>query len=544
MMTASPMDEPLVPKEIFSKIIKELMTPNPDDEDLRTQLSAISKLQSFEIDRIKAQMDNFREMEQDLAIRNLSISPFACIYFGHCYNLFDDEENSKTYVWKAIRQFKTKINGYDLELNDYNLALSYWYFGFLLSNSYSSDNNESCYEYLDKGFALLLHIQKTYKEKGNSDYYYGTKKLNEHLQSWREKFIPQKTFPPALAENRKPPIAAIIGQSLYNKISDAINAAVSPENSNPYQSDRRTESSNPLTQRSLIVDMSTLIPTSSQAGISSPEASTNEPLQTPETVPPQSDQKSSRHHITIPVDINALLHPNSDTTPLPWDLYQDLHSYGSQIPPEQQLNTNVSEKTETTTDALIYVIPVIPGRIPVYGQVTAGPSGAPVWGVHALSDPVDDTLTICFDGIKKKVYFINGSPIKFSESKGYGWLKVEGDSMNGAITAIRKSIEDKDHLLFCENHDMEYCAGKIVVAEIQEDVDPTPRLVVKRLVKLSGAVPDRSDGFEPEIVKYILRSESSLENDPKTGKSYKKDIDIVRDGQIRGYVVAIAKPTT
>jgi hypothetical protein len=174
---------------------------------------------------------------------------------------------------------------------------------------------------------------------------------------------------------------------------------------------------------------------------------------------------------------------------------------------------------------------IIPG-FPVYGQVTAGLSGEPWLDYLGWdADAVDETLLINLEGHAYRVCFVNDVPITFVEGRHYGWFKVRGASMNNAA---RKPINHNEYVLFCENHDPEACAGKIVIASLPElDAQP-PQLVLKRLVK----VPLREDGYQS---KFILRSESLLNNDPITGMSFRKDIEIVKDDQIKGDVVVIAR---
>ncbi len=102
-------------------------------------------------------------------------------------------------------------------------------------------------------------------------------------------------------------------------------------------------------------------------------------------------------------------------------------------------------------------------------------------------------------------------------------------------------ILPNDYVLFCENHNFESCIRKIVIALVSELEGYPPRTIVKRLVKMSGETIRQEDGYAAELHKYMLHSESSLERDPISGVSFKKDIEIEREFQIAGEVIAIAK---
>ena len=136
-----------------------------------------------------------------------------------------------------------------------------------------------------------------------------------------------------------------------------------------------------------------------------------------------------------------------------------------------------------------------------------------------------------------KVNFIDSLSHTFAKNKTYGWFKVTGESMNKA------GILGNDYVLFRENRSLEFCAKKIVIALLSDTDTQPPCLMVKRLVKMSGEIPCNDDGFGSEICKFVLHSESHLERDPKTGMSYKIDLEIQNDHQLIGDVIAVAKRT-
>ena len=160
----------------------------------------------------------------------------------------------------------------------------------------------------------------------------------------------------------------------------------------------------------------------------------------------------------------------------------------------------------------------------IYGLATAGSQGEPFLG------PTDETVSA--SGIDHQVIIQNQEyrvtpthaelnfPHPNPEAR-FGWLKVIGVSMNAAP---RTPINHCSYVLFQENHDPSSCLKEIVVAD---QIQP-PQLVIKRLVQIGN--------------DYFLRSESSFEYDPLTGKSFQEDLEVVRDNQIHGIVIAVATP--
>ena len=238
------------------------------------------------------------------------------------------------------------------------------------------------------------------------------------------------------------------------------------------------------------------------------------------------NSEPSLRHIIIPVDVRALKDLNVNSIFLESDLFEQLQSY-------EKIKENRQKPEKGTANPKHLVIP----RFPNYGKASAGPNGIPNLSNHFAiekANSVDETLTITFDGILHHVNLKNKDEISDRDGKTYGWLKVIGESMNNASPI---SINDKDYILFCFNNDMEYCTGKIVVAYLPEGEPQPSQLVVKRLMKSKEQYL-----LQNKHPEFVLHSESTLDEDPITGLSLKKDIKIVSDNQIVGEVIAIAKP--
>jgi len=169
---------------------------------------------------------------------------------------------------------------------------------------------------------------------------------------------------------------------------------------------------------------------------------------------------------------------------------------------------------------------------PIYGQVSAGPNGESMLTPdHALgaSSEVYNDMICNIEGKTHKIQFVPPFAGNFLSHKKYGWLKVKGHSMNKARPL---SINPNDYILFCENHNIETCVNKIVIAQAPEIEGYPPRTMVKRLLSI----------FDTNLYKYKfwLHSESSLKNDPVTNASYEKDVEIENEYQIIGEVLAVA----
>ncbi|MGC1379196.1 MAG: S24 family peptidase, partial [Anaerolineales bacterium] len=261
--------------------------------------------------------------------------------------------------------------------------------------------------------------------------------------------------------------------------------------------------------------------------------------------PPSSPIASSTNgppllYVSIPVDTQALKNLNQETALLDANLFEQLKDFNAHIanrPPSKESVTSKNTGRTVTPPSQPHI--VVP-RFPIFGQVRAGPGGEAYLDTSYLkADAIDETLIVTFEGRNYKVNFVNDYAATFVDGKQYGWLKVKGESMNNAIN---KPISCGDYILFHKNQHPDFCTGKIVVALLPETEAQPPHLVVKRLIKLTGKIPERTDGYGNELIKFILRSESLLDVDPETGDDYKKEISIFEESQLVGDVIAIAKP--
>lgn len=187
-------------------------------------------------------------------------------------------------------------------------------------------------------------------------------------------------------------------------------------------------------------------------------------------------------------------------------------------------NSIVSRENIVTKGINNLVIPTgyMTPSFPIYGYATAGLKGEailPNTSDLECASGVDEAGRVIIQEREYEVYSVKGNDHKITPRKDYnfGWLCVNGNSMN-CTTPV--PIVDQDYVLFYEKHDLLSCISKIVVASQAEFDAQPPRLMVKRLVQ------------KEEI--FYLQSESLM-------KSYRY-IEIVKEDQIVGEVVAVAKP--
>ena len=499
---------PTIPTGSFSEIIERLELPREFRMDERRM--DIHSLRPSDIPGIDSQIVNINKFLEETGDKPPSY-PFIYIFHAHCFNLRSHTRESQfqfalQHTWDAIKGFK--LNDYSIKhtphLDSYNYALSRWYLGLLYCNN---GDNGSCRIQLEKAGTLFFDLQQTYVDNNEIE------KSNK--------------------------IQLLLDQ--INILFNSLNAVPNPTANQGFLSHRlrlNHAASNipPQSQKT-----SEHKPTEPKTDNSSSQAQSkkqpgDEPPIPPRAKPPTENNKSHLRHIIIPVDMRAIENMDIDSTPLDPELFKQFqayeekkeHSDESGRPPEQKQNGTGLKRI---------VIPSFPN----YGQATAGLTGMPHLDPSGVekADTVDETLKINFEGKEHKVHFINSqTPPTFKEGKNYGWLKVAGESMNEASPV---KINDKDHILFCERHDLESCAGKIVVAILPDSETQPPQLVIKYLLKLSSPMPLRTNGWN-EYSKFMLHSESSLPEDPKTEMSYKKDMEITKDDQIVGEVIVVAKP--
>lgn len=226
---------------------------------------------------------------------------------------------------------------------------------------------------------------------------------------------------------------------------------------------------------------------------------------------------------------------------------------------KSRLSNGMEVQPDLPPDDLMGLNYIVTPSFPVYGSATAGPDGIPFLDEPDYRAAVEEIPLIQIDGVDHKLYSATEGKKQISISaldyltsivppntrerfklngKIYGWLKVVGSSMNKSIPV---PIESGDYVLFCENDDLKYSIGKIVVTALKEANSSLYRLKIKRLKNIdveSAHLKDKKNGKQ-QVERLVLRSESSFDSDPETGEEY-KDIDLVGNSRVFGYVIAVA----
>jgi hypothetical protein len=169
---------------------------------------------------------------------------------------------------------------------------------------------------------------------------------------------------------------------------------------------------------------------------------------------------------------------------------------------------------------------IIP-QFPLEGPVAAGFGEPHLHTSREFIGPVDSDYKVNINGIIHFVTVIFSKPGRKIDGDEYAWLKVVGESMNAAKPT---PINNGDYILFRKISNLESYVREIVISELEDDITQPAQIVVKRLIK--------------RVDKYYLHSESSYDHDPLTGNNYLEDVEIVRNNQVGGVVIAIAKPET
>ncbi|MEW6401282.1 MAG: hypothetical protein AB1649_05745 [Chloroflexota bacterium] len=175
---------------------------------------------------------------------------------------------------------------------------------------------------------------------------------------------------------------------------------------------------------------------------------------------------------------------------------------------------------------------------PIYGQITEKEPYLPDSSALEKAPPVSETFRLILDGKEYSVFLLERDAISDGATREYGWFRVSGRSMNNTHPI---PIEDCYYVLFVQNPDTESCIGKIVLAIVQDFETDRPQIVVRRLLKSKSPFSIGSN-LEIQYAKYSLHSESTFDKDPKTGESYRSEIKLLKDEQVVGEVVAIARP--
>jgi hypothetical protein len=448
-------------------------------------------------------------------------SPYYNILLAYVRDFFGNTDAAIANVDSSVLGFK-KLG----KEKDWHQAISNWFYGLLLCKQGQFDRAKAK---IDDAIKIIL---KLYKEQ----YHFG-----QYSNEYKDMI---ETIKVSAANMRDQSQSRLAHNSLQG--SESKDSGTDQKNKSVLDRLKGVLTSNPsLTQKASDINSSgpqnTPIKNSGAQKNNQPKgknsSSDGTPPKGPETKLLSGNNNSHLRHIIIPVDMRAIENLDTNSTPLEPKWFDKLQAYEEKKAHHDGMEPQ-SELEQNGTQPKRIVIPSFPN----YGQATAGPAGKAYLPDHSQvekADAIDETFQIKFEGKEHKVNFINSQSNRtFVEGKNYGWLKVTGESMNNASPI---PINDKDHVLFCESHDLESCAGKIVVAILSDSETQPPQLVIKYLLKLISPLPLRTDGWN-EYSKFMLHSESSLDKDPKTGMSYKNDIEIDKDYQIVGEVLAVAKP--
>ncbi len=446
-------------------------------------------------------------------------SPYYNFLLAYVRDFFGDTGIAITHIDFSVSEFKNlgqeKI---------WHQVISNWFYGLLLYKQKQFDKAKTKID-IAKEILSKLDKEQHHFGKYSSEYEIMIETIKISTFSMRAKSQSSMLHDSSQRNKGKDDKSDQKSRPVWDRFK-----GVFTSNPPPMQRTSDTDSSGP---------QPTTIKNSTEQKINQPKdkksTSDGSPPKDTEAKPPSGNSNPHLRHIIIPVDMRAIEELDISSTPLEPELFKKLQAY-------EEKKEFHDETEHQTRQKGTYPKRIVIPSFPNYGQATAGPAGKaylPDPSQVEKADAIDDTLQVKFEGKEHKVNFINNQfTPTFVEGKHYGWLKVSGESMNNASPV---QINDDDHVLFCKSHDLESCAGKIVVATLPDSETQPPQLVIKYLLKLSSPLPSRIDGWS-EYSKFMLHSESSLDKDSKTGMSYKNDIEINDNYQIVGEVLAVAKP--
>jgi len=161
-----------------------------------------------------------------------------------------------------------------------------------------------------------------------------------------------------------------------------------------------------------------------------------------------------------------------------YSLTDDLREFISNPPPPPQTAqpSAVPPKKGRILDQAKLVFP----SLQVFSGVRAGPNG-PIWD-QLPKNPKALVDRIILDDCLHDLYSVStGNQISINPDKKYGWVKVEGDSMEASKPV---GILDGDYVLFSESSDAD--DGCIVIAAFSDDKRAGYKFAVKRYSKSDG----------------------------------------------------------
>jgi tetratricopeptide (TPR) repeat protein len=491
------MDELNVQAEVFSELIGLLLINKESLWQLRDDILNSDLSDPLESETIINKLIEFLSRYDEIFPENALLS----LFLGHCYNVYSRLDNSEKLELEAIRYSKDAIQIFQSKMIDFNLAISQWYLGLLF---YKKKDYRAGLSYLRQAAQLLFEIQENYRHRGPDDSLQIVRGLLSDVDDWikeaNPKDISMRNKSPENQESRKTGLFSMpqFGLKRGNSKSNVGNNAIQDQN-------QQSSKSPSVPEKTPFPEELEEFPNSK------PSLNTRSPN--------INSASEIRANSPAPQDLNSTEIPSTnggkDSFPNPEKYcpilnlipYEQLKVFN-----EERENRSASNNGPKTN----YITP----PFPIYGYATAGPDGdavlPPPLGLE-YSSGIDEFSQVEFQSHTYKVYSLkdDDSQIPIIKNKRCGWLKVEGDSMTNAWPI---PLQELDYVLFYENHNSNDHLGKIVVASLLDDTQ-IPRLVIKYLIKRKG--------------RFFLRSESP---------SRYEDVEINRDYQIIGEVIAIAKP--
>jgi Peptidase S24-like len=477
--------------EILTWVVGLLKTL--DNEVDSAWQNATYSLQPFDSAKIAEQIDYSGNILHNSETDPL-LKPLANIFLAHCYaNAFfgGDQES----IHHALKHAEEAMLGFISLGEDYNQALSHLYLGFLY---HLASEEEKSAPQLQKSVHLLGKLLESSNKDIEAD---GIIELQKEIKELIAQLNPIRGLDQNEIMTR--PVANRDSRENYRKPS-------------PLKPQKITEpTSTPMTRHGFEVRAPRL---------RSSAPNDRKPIsRTDDQALEKAKQRISgtQYHITIPVDTRALVDPKSTSISLDANLYDRLKEYNQNNADRNQINQYAPNNYAQTGSKPKLVIP----PYPFYGRATAGANGEVNFDEVECADGVTEDHILSVHGLKHRIYSTKEKDKKITivEGKEYGWLGVDGESMNMAGPT---PIDDQDYVLFYKTDNLEACDGKIVIASQSGIDEQPPRIMVKRL---------KSKRTSTGSKRFYLHSESSLE-------IHRIVIEITEANQLVGEVTAIAKP--
>lgn len=514
-------EKSVISHEGFSEVIVQLQVPQ--DDWYLDWLHAMSSMDTSDVGYIHSQVDLLLSiLEEKEETEPFDIS-FVKILLSHCFNYFyllGDEQA----ITEALDYAEDAYGLFQSIKDVHNQIIILLYLSLLYRNTSENQTSLECLREADnliEEFAEAYTNTILYEEilELRSDIRFWTNP-SKHQAKTKQEQVANKTLRQSKNEETHAKRNFFFPWSKSPQSAQTTREVSSPKSSRKKNGDPSPDSTSFRINRN-VTERPHLVPRDRNGN----PPSQNEPPDGGRGLPTGKKDKPQVEHIIIPVDLRALKDTNPKLYPLDDEIYEELQQYEEKIVSKNEYATSISGPKTT------YLKPVIIPRIPLYGQVAAGPSGEPSLNSPVgMVEAVNNDIYIHIEGQKFEVMFINIEQFNFKNDGCYGWLQVVGHSMNNSDPL---PINNGDYVLFSENRLASQCVHKIVVAGLPE-TNSDFLLVVKRLLREAKSSPERPI--------YILHSESSKNHDLKSGKSYKQDIKISNDNQLVGEVIAIAKP--